>query len=598
MELSKEEIHQVRSMVQTWITRPEIELEATFGYRGIVDQQTFLRVTNRLRSKGYSAISQEDRLTIGIKQDNLRFTLSGSGIISQYCRDNTLEDKPFIVIIKDRTTTSKQESESNVDLKEYDVRIKSRREIELSKDDPRVVAALQTWNRQPKFFRLIRRWSYIVPGLRFDLSMVRSPEADSTNRGFRLYFQEQKKPNLSTLPPTYELEVELDRSGFPKEGSDPDAPFKKLIQGVGDILRGIQGCPILTRKSTKDTVLKAYKELTKTEKFRGVAPITLELQNITAEATPGVPNLRSGYNVTDKADGLRVHGFTDDSGELFMIDMAFNVYRTGFKHPSCNNSLLDGEYVTQDKLKQPIQALLFFDIYYLGKQDVTGEQFMDPSAARDASKTYRFDLMNQWIRTWNEGKVSLLHSNTLHIAVKEFRFPTPTVSIFQKAAEVLDRKEARNYYTDGLIFTPNLLPLPANPGVGFPEQFKWKPAEDNSIDFLALTQKDPMNKSIDQVSITIHPKSYETVRYKTLQLFVGSSEDPAYRDPRATILNELPLPNSRDRGRMKYKPVPFIPKEFPDSNAAICYCKTQFDPKTNEEFILQNMENQFVIRAL
>ena len=580
MELSKQEVQTIKSLLETWKTRPEIELEATFGFKGIVDQQTFLRVINRLRSKGYHAISQDDRLTIRLP-DQLRFTLSGSGHIAQYCRDNTISDKPYIVIIKDRTITQAQEQSSNIDLKEYDVRIKARREIELSNDDSRVLESLQGWTKRRKYFRLIRRWSYSIPGLKFDLSMVRSTQRDKNGNEWQLLFNEQGRPLLSSLDPVYEIEVELDRSGFP-EGSAPDAPFKTMIQGIGEVLRGIQGCPTLTRKSTKESVLKAYKELTGTDKFRGVAPITLELKNMTATPESGVPNIRSGYNVTDKADGLRVHGFTDESGELFMIDMAFNVFRTGFRNASCKNCLLDGEYVTHDKYKKPIQDLLFFDIYYHDKKDITGEPF------KDANDTCRYNRMNSWIYSWNkDGLVKLLQTSTLHIGVKEFRFPEPgTTSIFLNgAATVLDRNESRNYYTDGLIFTPNASPLPGRPGVGFPEQLKWKPAEDNSIDFLVTTLKDSENKSIDQVSMTIHPKTFDTVRYKTLQLFVGSSEDPAYKDPRTTILNELPLPGTRIGERTRYRPVPFIPKEFADSKAAICHIQTQFDPKTNEEFI-------------
>jgi predicted NAD-dependent protein-ADP-ribosyltransferase YbiA (DUF1768 family)/SAM-dependent methyltransferase len=592
MELSKQEVQEIQNLLGVWKTRPEIELEATFGFKGIVDQQTFLRVISRLRSKGYHAISQEDRLTISL-QDHLRFTLTGSGDISQYCRDNTLVDKEYIALIKDRTITHDQLKNSNIDLKDYDVRVKARREIELSKDDPRVQEALQGWPKRRKYFRLIRRWSYSIPGLKFDLSMVRSTQRDSAGNQWQFIFHEKGKPILSSLAPNYEIEVELDRSGF-TEKDEPNAQFKTLIRGIGEVLRGIQGCPILTRKSTKDSVLRDYKELTKTDRFRGVAPVTLEVKNMVQNAEAGVPNIRTGYNVTDKADGLRVHGFTDKTGELFMIDMAMNVYRTGFRNQSCKESLLDGEYVTHDKEKNPIQALLFFDIYYINSKDVTDKAF------KDTNDECRFTAMNRWIYEWNKdgGPTHLLQSATLTIGVKEFSFPSDeSDTIFLKASEVLSKKESRNYYTDGLIFTPNTLPIPKKPGVAFLEQFKWKPAEDNSIDFLVTTLKDPLNKSMEYISVSIHPTSNETVRYKTLQLFVGSSEDPAYNDPRATILNDLPLPGSKIGGpdpRYRYKPVPFVPKEIPDSKAAICYLQTQFDPKTGEEFIIT--ENNEPIR--
>lgn len=150
--------------------------------------------------------------------------------------------------------------------------------------------------------------------------MVRSTQRTGPSQTWVRNFQDQ---NLLGSPPSYEIEVELDRSYFTEK--TPDDAFTALIRGMGDILRGIQGCSLLTRKSKRVEVLQKYKEIAGIERFRGVAPVTLEVRNMTAEKDPGVPNIRDGYNVTDKADGLRVHLITDDKGELFLMDMAMNI---------------------------------------------------------------------------------------------------------------------------------------------------------------------------------------------------------------------------------------------------------------------------------
>ena len=126
MELFSADIDRVKGLVGDWLKNPEVELEATFGSRGKVDMQTFLRVIQRLKSKGHTLIPQEDRLTVSL-DDSTRFTLMGNQV-QKYCRDEIMAGKAFIAIIKDRNVSRDVETKSNIDLNDYDVRIKARRE--------------------------------------------------------------------------------------------------------------------------------------------------------------------------------------------------------------------------------------------------------------------------------------------------------------------------------------------------------------------------------------------------------------------------------------------------------------------------------------
>jgi hypothetical protein len=582
MELFSEEVHKIKGLLKDWTEHPEIEVEATFGVRGQVDVQTFLRVVQRLKAKGYEAISQIDRLTISLK-NNLRFTLNSVGEVSEYCRDNRIDNKNYTAIIKDRSTTKEKEEHSTIDLKEYDVRIKGRREIELQKDDPRVQQAIQNWASESKFFRLIRRWTFLMPGMKFDLSMVRSTRTDQrTGLSGQKRFQDQA---LLSYQPIYEIEVELDRESMPERFTADDA-LKTLIKGAGDILRGIQGNTILTRNSAKAHAQDAYFELTKLKRFRGVQPITLNVENM-IQARGEEANINDGYNVTDKADGMRVHGLTDKEGELFMIDMSMNVYRTGLKNSTCKNCLLDGEFITQDKTGRAVQDLLFFDIYYLDGKDISQKPF----------KGGRHTDMVDWYKVWSRdgaGPDSLVKGNTVNVGLKRFFFADTSKTIFEQATAVLRQDEIRPYHTDGLILTPNELPIPEKAGVRWDHQFKWKPADENTIDFLVGTVKDDDAPTQDKISVGVHPETEKSIRYKTLQLYVGSSDDPALADPRAAILNLLPLPGTvigLKKGD-NYRPVPFVPLEYPETMANICFLETQEDPKTGEEFIATERNNE------
>jgi len=579
MELFSGEAKAIQKQISDWIAHPEYELEATFGNEGRVDATTFLTVAKRLRAKGYTSLPQSDRMTIMTK-DQVRFTLSSLGIIQQYCRDDVLAAKPFDAMIKDRATTT-----ATVDLDEYGTHIKSRREIPMGHDDAAVKGLLEQWPRVAKAFRIIRRWTFETEGLLIEMSIVRSTTRD--RHGQYKWQRKFRDQEIMGSAPIYEIEVELLRL----KGDTPAIAMKRFIKGIGEVLRGIQKNTILIRTSTKKKVFDLYRAMTGTDKFRGPSMRTLQKKNFLAQHEEGEANIRDGYNVTDKADGLRCIGFCNSSGELFLIDMNMtSIYRTGLKQPECRESLVDGEWVTLNAKKEPIQQFLVFDIFYAtDKKDVSQMPFQQQEAERPLES--RHGQLTEWVARWNKGDgpaivaAGVTATTKLQISMKEFRFGRAgDDSIFHAASRVLDT--ARIYYTDGLIFTPNKLPLPAAAATTFYEQFKWKPPQDNTVDFLVKMEKNKETRA-DKITVGIHPGTNETVAFKTLRLFVGSSTE----NSRNIILNKLELPkkNRLVRGadviKGEYKPVLFTPREFPDTMASICNLPVENDPDTGETFI-------------
>jgi hypothetical protein len=584
MELFPNEIKKIDRLIEDWLTHPEQELESTFGSKGKVDATTFLDIAKRLQSKGFIPIPQDDRLSIflvnspGIKQENnIRLSVQGLGVLQSYCRSDEIKDLPFTAIIKDSTS-----AEANLDLDEYDMRIKTRREIPLKPEDPSVRQMMYDWNNKKKGFRLIKRWSFEGPGIRIDMSMVSSSPVNSQGQ-----FTGQKKflekgSNLFNQAPVYEVEVELLRD---EHTTTLESARKHFIRGIGEVLRGIQKNTLLVRKTTKESILADYAKLNGSRKFRGPTPVTLEIDNMRAEAVAGSVNIRSGYNVTDKADGLRCLGFCDEKGELFLLDMGLGVYRTGQASLTCANSLVDGEWVTTDRYDAAINYFLIFDIIKFGGKDVAKLPFADPEDMDN--KETRWNKMTEWSTAWTEGKKDVARGITdgtrLQVLRKEFEFGSAAdpESIFRAcAATLLRAKTHLIYHTDGLILTPNVLDLP-NTNT-FHEQFKWKPAIDNTIDFLVKFEKDPVNPLSDKITAEVDPVTGEVNRYKTMRLYVGSKKDPAYDDPRATVLNELPLPSKNKTGGV-YQPVLFYPTDFPDTMANMAYVPVELDPDSGLE---------------
>lgn len=595
MELFSAEATAIQNRVKDWLSHPGYELEATFGRAGSdgeVDAVTFLAVAQRLRAKGYRALPQGDYMTV-MTPEHIRFTLGSLGVIQAYCEDDTMAGKPYEVMIKDRAT-----AESQVDLDDYNTRIKVRRETGLSPDDAQVMKLFEAWPQQKKAFRMIRRWTFQGEGIQIDMSIVRSTaKAKSGDFKWQRRFRDQE---VMISPPTYEIEVELLRM----VDDSQEAATKRLVRGIGEVLRGIQKSSILIRNSVAVKVRSAYKEMVGTDLFRGPALRTLGKENFSANHPAKVPNIRDGYNVTDKADGLRTMGFVDSRGDLYLIDMGMNVYRTGLNRPELRLSLVDGEWVTQtkDDPPKPMQQFLIFDIMYtVDKRDVSQFPFQPgatmptaegaPPATPGAPDDSRYNQMKAWVAAWNKGDgpkamPGITGQNRLQVAAKEFFFAKAgDKSIFRAAARVLTT--ARPYYTDGLIFTPNANPLPTKAAATFWEQFKWKPPRDNTIDFLVVTEKVTGSKTQDKIITGVKPGlGGETVTYKTLRLFVGSRT----ANPRDLVLNRRELPR-RDRtfeGKKgsDYRPVAFTPKEFPDPLASFACLPVHRDPDTGEEYIM------------
>jgi SAM-dependent methyltransferase/predicted RNA methylase/predicted NAD-dependent protein-ADP-ribosyltransferase YbiA (DUF1768 family) len=588
MDVTADQFNRIKTFLQQWVADPRLELETTFGAKGVVDSTTFLQIAQRLRAKGYETRAQEDRLNI-ITPQHIRFTLEGLGILQAYCKDDTLDKKSFTAMRKDRAF-----GESNLDIGEYDVRFKVRREEELGRNDPNVSVMLKQWKRQKKAFRLMRRWSFVGKGVQMDLSMVRQtptvPRTESGGGGYQWSTTFLERSVLQEMP-RYEVEVELLRN---EHTATPELALKALISGVGEVLRAIQKNSLLIRKSVAERVRAEYHSLVGGTKFRGVGPVTLEKKNMTRESLEDTPNVRSGYNVTDKADGVRTMGFVNGEGELFLVDQSQNVYRTGLVNKECRGSLVDGEWVTQTKDQRPIHHFLLFDIYYQAEGEKVSALpfalFKEQEGVLDTEAPTRYNALKKWFAEWEKGvelkAKGVTDGTRLLVALKDFFFAPPGDTIFTMGCSaVLDTP--RIYHTDGLILTSNQAPLPDGLGVRFEHQFKWKPAKENTVDFLVDFEKDRDFPTLDRIQTTEHPDTKQFIQYKTMRLYVGGSKSKEEANPRESILYQRITEEERGKKRQsQYRAVLFHPMDFPDTMANQCYVIMETDPETQEEYVM------------
>jgi hypothetical protein len=171
LELYPSEVTAISTLWGVWERATDTEIEATFKS---LDYTSFLNVIKHLRAIGLVEEPQEEKLNIMVA-GGLRFTIVGDAAGRAYCRDTTLTGKKFHVMKKTKKLAT-ADGMTELDLKEYDVRIKIRREQMLDRTNLQVVEALAKWSTLPKSFRYIKRFQFksgTHEGIVFDASLVR-----------------------------------------------------------------------------------------------------------------------------------------------------------------------------------------------------------------------------------------------------------------------------------------------------------------------------------------------------------------------------------------------------------------------------------------
>ena len=113
--------------------------------------------------------------------------------------------------------------------------------------------------------------------------------------------------------------------------------------------------------------------------FIGPSSFTLQMYNVRpVNPDSKVPNIRTNYSVTEKADGQRKLLFVaPKTGRIYLIDTNMNIQFTGAVslNSKLHNTLLDGEHIIHNKNGDFINLYLAFDVYYVHKSDVRARLF-------------------------------------------------------------------------------------------------------------------------------------------------------------------------------------------------------------------------------
>jgi len=305
--------------------------------------------------------------------------------------------------------------------------------------------------------------------------------------------------------------------------------------------------------SEKRSILEKYKILSGQKckldyiKLQIPQPVTLTLNDV----NPNNPkSILLKYAVTEKADGDRyVLYIVNNQG--YLINSKKNIIFTGVKFPDLNKDyLFDGEYITKNINDENIKLFMIFDVYYENMSLEKNFVHKLPFHSTDSEGLTRLNIIKEFKMNVLPNVIS--DENSIRIDVKNYEFGNigskhdigsdiylnDCKIILNKCNNILRKSEknAYEYRIDGLIFIPLFHSVKGTHkddvqnyiGGKWCENFKWKPPDENSIDFQVRFVKKMVNgKEKDKIFTYIEKKDdgSETLnKYKQLQLLVGYSK--------------------------------------------------------------------------
>jgi hypothetical protein len=400
------------------------------------------------------------------------------------------------------------------------------------------------WNEQRKYFKINKKINYIdvENNVKYIVNIAKFKDKDGNNNYYSL-------GSSGIVKSQQKYEFFIDITNTHKDNILPSIiKMEQALKLTTYILSKQQQNDIIQKYGQmikNDIVIKGYPKHNKPPLITP-KPITLEKINLLNPDDYGVVSILSEYTVTEKADGERLLMYIDNTGKIYLIDNTYRVIDTGLEaSQDVYNSLIDGEYILCHKRKDSSTCSLYaaFDIYYYAGKKVTQFPLMEDKGSNTNESRYKY-LQNilKYIKT---------SKNSIDFIVKEHLY---SKDILNDCRKILQGNNTYLYDIDGLIFTPAKLalysyysnkPVQITDNVKWDRVFKWKPPEQNTIDFLVKTGQ---NVIIDGQ------------KYKELYLYVGynASQWEDY-----TINEALKIHYDKDyRKTIKDRKLAYIPKLF------------------------------------
>ena len=611
MTASKQQEEELNSRLNIYLDNVHIlseqqenlEFETKFGSVRNITKIEYDNVVKKLKSVGFS--SNESKYLLRIQSSTagtgideyIRTEIEGLHNVQKYCQTNSIELESGFGSGISFIQKKRYQEIRPLDYLDFDFRISLSNEKNISKESPLVLDNILNepkWKQTKKIFRYMNRYTFSQKDDTYpfivDVSIVKSSRKQRDGKGLIPEYTIQNAGVFKSQE-TYEIEIECVNAkvGLGTKYNTVSLLNAELKKTIKYILAGLQGTNYPISYPEQDNIIGQYQSLFQRKDFAGPSSVTLQLSNIVklAQDQKQTPNITRGYTVTDKADGDRKLLFIAEDGKIYLINTNMQVQFTGAitKNTKLYNTILDGEHIIHDKHKNFINRYAAFDIYYMNRENVRAKEFVKtnynmslpelaPELAPELEKKYRLNLLETVIRGLDAvSVVDRLAVSPLAIVTKTFYYTNSAAdgNIFQKCGIINQKIKGQlfDYHTDGLIFTPAYLGVTSEKTWWY--SFKWKPVEQNTIDFLVRTKKTTTGsddvKYISSAGVDLS-SVVQVNKYKTLILHVGFD-----RKRHGTPYDDMIHGRISEEGNefsSEYAPTQFFPSDPYDQNAGIC----------------------------
>lgn len=402
----------------------EVEVRFGTGKRKPISKIQFNQVVQQLQQCGFESDNIQgiqmlrvipetrDKVSGIYKSASIRAEITGTDMIQEYCKTNSIEKLTNMKAFAynklkftqknnpkrpgDRVVGGGYENHNQVDFDDFEFRVSYKMEKDFSVTTPFVWQLVKddVWMNTKKLFRSMNRVQFRHPDFPIlaDISIVKSSMKRKDDREKMIQHITVQQAEVFSRPETYEIELEIDNSRV-GSGTAFDTAAKvgaALRAVIRIVMNGLQNTRFPIGKSEQEKVLLSYMRLIHGEEYRfpenrnfhglvsrdfiGPSSVTLQFENIVPleKSAHGIPNIRTEYCVTDKADGeRRLLYVSSANGHVYLIDSNMNVTFTGTvsQNRLMWDSLLDGEHIKYDRDQKWVNRYAAFDIYYLGDRN-------------------------------------------------------------------------------------------------------------------------------------------------------------------------------------------------------------------------------------
>lgn len=390
------------------------------------------------------------------------------------------------------------------------------------------------WANMRKYFKIDKRIAFTdnATGIKYIANISKCHDRDYYEANDADYHLALNKAKIVNKTQQYEFYIDI-----------TNTDKENIIPAIIKMEQALHLNSFIISKQQQADVIKDYGLLVKNDIYTRryddkkpplltPKPFTLERMNMLNpsdyEQGYGITSILSEYTVTEKADGERLLMYINSVGGVYLINNSHQVIDTGLKSPSeLYNSLIDGEYIVCNKRKDNSAVGLYasFDMYYYNGKKITQLPLIGDSSGSGGSESRYSYLMktDKLLKSKNKNEFVIDYIVKEHLYSKD---------ILGDCKNILTNN-IYPYEIDGLIFTPAKLavfsnyankPEPLTEKLGWDKVLKWKPPEQNSIDFLVKRSG----------TVTI-----DTVSYAEFKLYVGYNASQIDNYTMADVFNYI-----------------------------------------------------------